>query len=77
MGNQGYASEASRVTNEWIKAGAIGAVREMHVWSDRAGKLWKQSIGRPADTPPVPATLDWNLWLGPAAEWPGGADGRR
>jgi predicted dehydrogenase len=40
-------------------------VREVHVWSDRAGRLWKQGIGRPTDTPSVPTTLDWDLWLGP------------
>ncbi len=70
MGNQGHASEGSRLTNEWIQAGIIGDVREVHVWSDRAGRLWKQGIARPTDTPPVPATLDWNLWLGPARERP-------
>jgi predicted dehydrogenase len=70
MGNQGHASEGSRLTNEWIAAGIIGDVREVHVWSDRAGKLWKQGIGRPAESQPVPSTLDWNLWLGPIAERP-------
>ena len=70
MGNQGHASEGSRLTNEWIQAGIIGDVREVHVWSDRAGRLWKQGIARPTDTPQLPATLDWNLWLGPARERP-------
>jgi predicted dehydrogenase len=70
MGNQGHATEGSRLTNEWIQAGIIGEVREVHVWSDRAGKLWKQGIGRPTDTPPVPSTLDWDLWLGPIQERP-------
>jgi predicted dehydrogenase len=70
MGNQGHASEGSRLTNEWIQAGIIGDVREVHVWSDRAGRLWRQGITRPSDTPQVPATLDWNLWLGPARERP-------
>ncbi len=70
MGNQGHASEGSRLTNEWIQAGVIGEVREVHAWSDRAGSLWKQGIGRPTDTPPVPATLDWDLWLGPIKERP-------
>jgi predicted dehydrogenase len=70
MGNQGHATEGARLTNEWIQAGLIGSVREVHVWSDRAGHLWKQGIGRPVDTPPVPSTLDWNLWLGPARERP-------
>jgi predicted dehydrogenase len=70
MGNQGHATEGSRLTNEWIQAGIIGPVREVHVWSDRAGRLWKQGIGRPADSPPVPSSLDWNLWLGPIRERP-------
>ncbi len=70
MGNQGHATEGARLTNEWIQAGLIGEVREVHVWSDRAGKLWKQGISRPNETPPVPSTLDWNLWLGPIRERP-------
>jgi predicted dehydrogenase len=70
MGNQGHATEGARLTNEWIQAGVIGEVREVHVWSDRAGRLWKQGIGRPTETPAVPPTLDWDLWLGPAPERP-------
>jgi predicted dehydrogenase len=70
MGNQGHATEGARLTNEWIQAGVIGEVRKVHAWSDRAGLWWKQGIGRPAGTPPVPATLDWNLWLGPVRERP-------
>ena len=70
MGNQGHATEGARLTNEWIQAGIIGTVREVHVWSDRAGRLWKQGIARPAEKPPVPATLDWDLWLGPMRERP-------
>jgi predicted dehydrogenase len=65
MGNQGHATEGARLTNEWIQAGVIGTVREVHVWSDRAGRLWKQGIPRPTDTPPVPSTLSWDHWLGP------------
>ncbi len=74
MGNQGMAFEGNRLINEWIWDGAIGPVREVHVWSDRpthGGKLfWAQGIERPTDTPPVPETLDWDLWLGPAPERP-------
>lgn len=72
MGNQGMAFEGNRLIKEWLADGAIGPVREVHVWSDRPthrGKLplwWPQGVERPADTPPVPATLDWDLWLGPA-----------
>ncbi len=72
MGNQGMAFEGNRLINEWIADGAIGTVREVHVWSDRPthrGKLplwWAQGVERPTDNPPVPSTLDWDLWLGPA-----------
>lgn len=72
MGNQGMAFEGNRLINEWLWAGAIGPVREVHVWSDRPthrGKMplwWPQGVERPKDTPQVPDTLDWDLWLGPA-----------
>jgi predicted dehydrogenase len=72
MGNQGMAFEGNRLMTEWLEDGAIGPVREAHVWSDRpthSGKLplwWAQGIERPQEQPPVPASLDWNLWLGPA-----------
>ena len=66
MGNNGHAGEGLRLTREWIQAGAIGAVREVHCWSDRPGTFWKQDLDRPTDTPPAPASLDWNLWLGAA-----------
>jgi len=72
MGNQGMAFEGNRLIKEWLADGAIGPVREAHVWSDRPthrGKLpfwWPQGIERPQDTPPVPDTLDWDRWLGPA-----------
>jgi hypothetical protein len=64
MGNQGSAETGLRRAVEVIQAGAIGSVREVHVWSNRP--IWPQGIGRPAGTDPVPAELDWDLWLGPA-----------
>ncbi|MBN1844464.1 MAG: Gfo/Idh/MocA family oxidoreductase [Sedimentisphaerales bacterium] len=66
MGNQGHAGEGLRLTYEYIKSGAIGEVREVHVWSDRAKGWWPQGVDRPSDTPAVPDNLDWDLWLGPA-----------
>jgi len=51
-------------TCELIWAGAIGAVREVHTWSDRP--QWPQAMMRPPGEDPVPSTLDWKLWLGPA-----------
>ena len=70
MGNQGMAFEGNRLIKEWLDDGAIGTVREVHAWTDRPthdGRLyWAQGVERPKDTPPVPPTLDWDLWLGPA-----------
>ena len=66
MGNNGHAGEGLRLTREWIQAGAIGKVTEIHCWSDRPGHFWKQGLDRPADTPSVPESLDWDLWLGGA-----------
>ncbi len=70
MGNQGHSGEGIRLICEWIWDGAIGPVREVHAWTDRPGGRWKQGVDRPEETPPVPPTLDWDLWLGPAPERP-------
>jgi predicted dehydrogenase len=66
MGNQGHSGLGIRLVCEWIWSGAIGAVREVHAWTNRP--VWPQGVevDRPRDTPPVPATLDWDRWLGPA-----------
>jgi predicted dehydrogenase len=64
MSVQSCASEAACKTEEWVRSGVIGQIREVHVWTDRP--IWPQGLARPAETPPVPGTLDWDLWLGPA-----------
>jgi predicted dehydrogenase len=53
---------------ERIRAGAIGALREIHNWTNRP--VWPQYTEIPADRPPVPAGFDWSLWLGPALDRP-------
>ena len=70
MGNQGHSGEGVRRVCEWIWDGAIGAVREVHAWTNRP--VWPQSVevGRPAEKPKVPASLDWDRWIGPAAMRP-------
>ncbi|HQW29473.1 MAG TPA: Gfo/Idh/MocA family oxidoreductase, partial [Verrucomicrobiales bacterium] len=65
MGNTGHASEGSRLTNEAIQSGSIGEVTQVYCRTNRP--IWPQDLMRPA-AEPVPETLDWNLWLGPAAE---------
>jgi predicted dehydrogenase len=81
MGTQIHAGSNYRRVVELIQAGAIGPVREAHVWVSRAwGRqsqedatkhkdlLWTSE--RPKDEVPVPRGLDWDLWLGPAPERP-------
>jgi len=84
MGNQGHGGEGLRLYWEFIQDGAIGTVKEVHVWSDRAGTAerpwWPQGIDRPKGSAPIPEGLDWNLWLGPArwrpyAKFPNGRGG--
>jgi predicted dehydrogenase len=70
MGNAGHSRDALRMTVEWIQAGVIGPVREVHVWTDRAENWWPQGVARPTETPRVPKHLNWDLWLGPAPERP-------
>ncbi len=65
-GNQGQASESARLVREIIADGAIGAVREVQVWSPARFWSWPAWEGKPPETPPVPEGLDWDLWLGPA-----------
>lgn len=66
MGNQGSAAGKLRRAVELVWGGVIGEVREAHVWFDGGNG----PVQRPKVTPPVPATLDWDLWLGPAPQRP-------
>ena len=64
MGNQAHAGEPIRRAVEMVRAGILGKITEAHVWTNRP--IWPQGINRPTGTPPVPQTLNWDLWLGPA-----------
>ncbi|RME92719.1 MAG: gfo/Idh/MocA family oxidoreductase [Verrucomicrobia bacterium] len=64
MGNQGSAEPGLRRAVEVIQAGVIGKPKEIHVWSNRP--IWPQAIERPPGEDPVPPTLNWEAWLGPA-----------
>ncbi len=65
MGNTGHASEGSRLINEYVQSGSIGTIGEVYCRTNRP--IWPQDLVRPA-AEPVPETLNWDLWLGPAAE---------
>ena len=70
MGNQGTAAGKLREGVEMIRAGTLGAVKEVHIWTNRP--IWPQApqiTSRPASAP-VPANLHWEEWLGTAPERP-------
>jgi predicted dehydrogenase len=66
MGTQIHASSNYRRVVELVQSGAIGPVTECHVWCART---WSGG-DRPKEMPPVPRTLHWDLWLGPASSRP-------
>ncbi len=84
MGNQGSASDGLRRAVEVVQSGLIGQVHQAYVWTNRP--IWPQGMDRPEGSDPVPAGLDWNLWLGTApmrpfkahwAEAPASAPGKK
>ena len=67
MGNQGTASDGIREGAEYIQAGGIGRVKEIHAWTNRP--VWPQApeiIARPTEKMDVPSHLDWDSFIGPA-----------
>ena len=65
MGNQGMGVGGDQILFEYLQAGAIGAIKEVHTWHG-FGDRFGGSFPRP-ETLPVPAGMDWEGWLGPAA----------
>lgn len=68
MGNQGHASNEIRKTVAYLRSGAIGDLREAHVWTNRP--IWRQGLEVPEGGQDVPSNLDWEAWIGPAAMRP-------
>lgn len=64
MGNQAHAGEPVRRAVELLRAGVVGRVREVHLWTDRP--IWPQGMDRWPEPQLVPAGLDWEQWIGPA-----------
>jgi len=63
QGNQGMATDSFRRTLELVQEGAVGEIREVHVWFVFGGSGPRE---RPTESSPVPDHLDWDVWLGPA-----------
>lgn len=68
MGNQGISAPKMRRDAEVVKAGALGEIKEMHCWTNRPGRYWKQGLGRPTGSHAIPDHIDWDLWIG-CAPW--------
>ena len=64
MGNMGTAGGGFRTGVEVIRSGAIGDVREVHVWTNRP--IWPQGMTKPLARQDVPKTMAWDIWIGPA-----------
>ncbi|MCI0491323.1 MAG: Gfo/Idh/MocA family oxidoreductase [Planctomycetes bacterium] len=73
MGNQGTASDGFRAGVELVQSGSVGPIREVHAWTNRPFKYWKQApdiVARPQEAPPIPPYVHWDLFLGPAPQRP-------
>ncbi len=64
MGNQGASGDGVRQLIDWYRAGIIGDVTEVYCFTNRP--VWPQGIQWPEKKAPVPAELNWDLWLGTA-----------
>ena len=73
MGNQGHSSDDARLVNEWIQAGVIGNVREVHAWTNRP--IWAQGLMRPAPMPADFDPLDPDRSWWPGSVWEAQASG--
>ncbi len=53
-----------------LQSGAIGPVHRVDIWTRRASAFWKQGLATPTKADPIPAGLNWDMWLGPAPKRP-------
>jgi predicted dehydrogenase len=70
MGTQGHSSIETSLAVDLIKSGAIGKVKEVICWENKKASWWPKVTQRKAEADPVPANVDWNLWLGVANQVP-------
>lgn len=74
MGNQGHTTNGIRLIKEWYDADVLGQVKEVHAWHGKfnfqPGGYWTKPASFPPPKHEIPEYLDWDLWLGPAADRP-------
>ncbi len=71
MANQGHASEHIRLGKEWFQAGWLGDVTRVEAWNGGPSlRYFGDPKSDPPEEAPIPASLNWDLWLGPRAERP-------
>ena len=68
MGNHGHANEGNRQIAAYVQGGHLGDIKEIHCFTNRP--VWPQGFVKPTGGDPVPSTLDWQNWLGGAADRP-------
>lgn len=73
MGNQGRAAEGIRLAREWVQAGILGNVHTVHAWTNHTNTIYSHPAYEDEDKAPaetLPATLNYDLWLGVAPHRP-------
>jgi len=77
MGNQGHTKVGIRQMREWVEAGVLGTVHEVDSWypgpkwappESTKPAIWRKPDSFPPGVMPIPADLDWPLWLGPVPD---------
>ncbi len=64
MGNGGASNDSLGLIVEWIENGEIGEVRRVEAFTDRP--IWPQGLNTPSEVMPVPSTMNWDVFIGPA-----------
>lgn len=64
MGNEGHSNDSVYEVAEVVQSGCLGAVRDVHVWTNRP--IWRQGMPKPLIKVAIPKSLDWDLFIGPA-----------
>ncbi len=68
MGNQGSSGSGVRQVIDWIWNGEIGEIKKVEAFTDRP--IWPQGLNTPKQVDKIPSTLNWDLFIGPAAKRP-------